>query len=340
MSAKLHEQFMKFHDTIKLDKETSQLKEKREVLQNDIESKLPSKLEDIGIDITKSDLHFFDQGSYRQNVSTGIVSDAPDRDVAVDFELDIDTHNDPRKIKKCVRDALKIKDVRDPLIKDPCVTVKYMRAGEEKIHIDFPIYAKHNGNFYLARGKEFSTSPEWEECDPHGLNDYMDTLFAGNEGNQLRRIVRYLKKWKLEKYGDSYTKDQIPPSIALTLMAGKYFSYTTASDGQEDDLTALKNVVDGIKGEFTYNWASEKYNISYDLPVKPWSNVFFKMTENYQDVFHQKWVKLCNEVQNAIDASEDYEAAKFLQKVFGQDFELPEKPQAKTGAARNEYSYA
>ena len=132
MGAKLHKQFKDFHDTIKLDKESIPLKQKRETLQEDIEKKLPGELESIDIEITKSDLHFFDQGSYRQNVSTGIVTDAPDRDVAVEFELDIDTHNDPRKIKKCVRDALKIPNKRNPLIKEPCVTVKYMQAGEEK----------------------------------------------------------------------------------------------------------------------------------------------------------------------------------------------------------------
>lgn len=340
MGARLHEQFMKFHNTIKLDKEVIQLQEKRQSLQKDIEDKLPAKLKGIGIDITKSDLHFFDQGSYRQNVSTGIITDAPDRDVAVEFELDIDTHDDPRKIKKCVRDALKIENIRKPEIKEPCVTVKYMRAGEERIHIDFPIYAINNETRYLARGKEFALDPQWEKCDPHGLNDYMDTLFAGKEGTQLRRIVRYLKKWKIKDYGASYSKDALPPSIALTLMAGAHFVYTTASDGQEDDLNALKTVVDGIKDEFSYDWLNEKYMISYNLPVEPRSNVFFKMTENYQDIFHQKWVKLCNEVQNAVDASEDYEAANFLQKVFGGDFPLPEKPQAKTGTPRNEYSYA
>ena len=84
MSAKLYKQFQDFHNTIKLDKETSQLKEKRETLQTDIENKLPQKLEGIGIEITKSDLHFFDQGSYRQNVSTGIVSDAPDTEILPD----------------------------------------------------------------------------------------------------------------------------------------------------------------------------------------------------------------------------------------------------------------
>ena len=322
MSAKLYKQFQDFHNTIKLDKETSQLKEKRETLQTDIENKLPQKLEGIGIEITKSDLHFFDQGSYRQNVSTGIVSDAPDRDVAVDFELDIEAYNDPRKIKKCVRDALKIENKRNPLIKEPCVTVKYLKAGEEKIHIDFPIYAKYDGNYYLARGKEFSQSYEWEHCDPHGLNYNLDKLFAG-----------------LENYSDSYSKDQVPPSIALTLMAGDSFVYKT-TDGQDDDLAALSVVVNSIKNKYSYNWTTKKYTITYSLPVRPWSNVFYKMTEDYQDRFYKKWCTLCTKVQNAVDVSEEYEAAKFLQEIFGTDFELPPKPQAKTGTARKEYSYA
>ena len=339
MGAKLHKQFQDFHNAIKLDKESSLLKEKRDTLQSDIEKKLPGKLEGIGVEIQKKDLHFFDQGSYRQNVSTGIICDAPDRDVAVEFELDVDTHNDPRKIKKCVRDALKIEGKRNPLIKEPCVTVKYMQAGEEKIHVDFPIYAIYNGNNYLARGKEFSQNYEWEHCDPHGLNDHLDGLFSGTEGNQLRRIVRYLKKWKLENYGVSYTKDQIPPSIALTLMAGEGFSYQT-TDGQDDDLAALQTVVNSIKNKFSYNWSTEKHTISYLLPVRPWSDVFYKMSEDYQETFYKKWCTLCTKIQNAVDASEEYEAAKFLQSVFGTDFELPPKPQAKTGSARNEYSYA
>ena len=217
MGAKLHKQFQDFHNAIKLDKESNQLKAKRDILEADIKDKLPEKLKGIGIDVNKSDLHFFDQGSYRQSVSTGIVTDSPDRDVAVDFELEIDTHTDPRKIKKCVRDALKIQNRRNPLIKEPCVTVKYMQAGEEKLHIDFPIYAKHNGNYYLARGKEFSESYKWEQCDPHGLNDHLDNLFSGVKGNQLRRIVRYLKKWKLEIMVILIQKIKFPLVLPLRL---------------------------------------------------------------------------------------------------------------------------
>lgn len=56
MGAKLHKQFQDFHDAIKLDKESSLLKEKRDTLQSDIEKKLPDKLGDIGVDIQKKDL--------------------------------------------------------------------------------------------------------------------------------------------------------------------------------------------------------------------------------------------------------------------------------------------
>lgn len=339
MGAKLYKQFQDFHNTIKLDKSSSQLKEKREILQSDIESKLPDKLKNIGIEISKSDLSFFDQGSYRQGISTGIKSVKADRDVAVEFDLDIKTFQDPRKIKKCVRDALKIENKREPQIKEPCVTVKYLKAGEENIHIDLPIYAKNDGNYYLARGKEFSENYEWELCDPHGLNAYLEGLFEGDKGNQLRRIVRYLKKWKLENYGDSFTKDQVPPGIALTLMACSGFIYKTV-DGQDDDLNALYTVVTSIKNRFVYNSDIEKYTIQYSLPVTPKSNVFYKMKEDYQDKFHKKCCEFCEKLKNAIDVAEEYEAAKFLQDIFGTEFELPPQPESRTGVARKEHSYA
>lgn len=337
MGAKLYKQFQEFHDAIKLDKESTPLKEKREMLESDIKSKLPDELETLGISITKSDLNFFDQGSYRQKTSTGIKAGATDRDLAIEFELDKDTYDDPREIKKCVRNALKIENKRDPIIKEPCVTVKYLKKGEENVHIDFPIYAIYNGSHYLARGKATSVKFEWEECDPHGLNDHFDSLFEGEQGNQLRRIVRYLKKWREEKYGSSYTKNQIPPSIGLTLLAGSVFQMKQ-TDGQDDDLSALLNVCKQIKGKFTKT--DDEYEIKCLLPVLPKTDVFYKMTASSKTTFYKKWEKLCEKVQNAVDATEEYEAAKFLQDQFGEDFKLPPEPDTNTGNAKRENSYA
>lgn len=339
MPAKLHAQFMAFHKAIALDKAAKSLEDKREILQDDIEKNLPKELDKIGLHITKSDMHFFDQGSYRQKTSTGIESPNPDRDVAVEFPIDIKKFDDPRKIKQCVRDALKIENCREPRIKEPCITVAYLREGEENTHIDFPVYAIDQEQRYLARGKENGKSFDWELCDPHGLNDYLDNLFSGDEGNQFRRVVRYLKKWKLENYSASCSKDQMPPSIALTLIAGDKFIYQQ-TDEQDDDMNALSRVVDGVMSLFNYDVVSAQHTISYKLPVEPKSNVFYKMTPNSQNEFYEKWVKLSIGLHNAIKASEDYEAAKILQKILGEDFPLPPKPVAKTGAARKEYSYA
>lgn len=44
MSIKLYKEFKDFHDEIKLDKESSNLKDKREILQKDISDKLPEEL--------------------------------------------------------------------------------------------------------------------------------------------------------------------------------------------------------------------------------------------------------------------------------------------------------
>ena len=48
----------------------------------------------------------------------------------------------------------------------------------------------------------------------------------------------------------------------------------------------------------------------------------------------------CEKLKNAIYVTEEYEAAKFLQDVFGTEFKLPQKPNSKTGVARTENSYA
>lgn len=339
MKPRLYKEFQDFHNTIKLDKESSLLQEKRNILQQDFENKFPGILANHKITVNKSDLRFFDQGSYRQGVSTTIEDTIVDRDVAVMFPLDIEVNADPRKIKGYARDALTIKNVRDPDIKEPCITVKYVKQGEENMHIDFPLYVKHDEAVYLARGKEYSSTYQWEPCDPDGLNEYLESHFAGDEGNQLRRIVRYIKKWKQEKYGISYTKDQKPPSIGLTLLACEKFSYTTV-DGYDDDLNALYKVVNGIISCFKVN-SNDQHVITKELPVTPKTDVFYKMKDSDEEVFYNKLVNFEDNLLNAINANEEYEAAQFIQKCLGACFLLPPKPVTSRAAQpKRENSYA
>ena len=83
---KLKKEFESFYKEIRIDSETHALKEKREVLENDIKAKLPGILSDHGISINRSDIRMIDQGSYKYN--TTIKDTVVDRDVAVMIPLD------------------------------------------------------------------------------------------------------------------------------------------------------------------------------------------------------------------------------------------------------------
>lgn len=236
---KLKKQFEDFYKEIKIDTEVEDLIEKRETLENDFKNNFPSECGKHDIEIKKSDIEIFDQGSYKLHTT---IKDnhggSIDRDVAVMFPLDIDQNNDPRKIKGYGRDAINLWN-RSTTIKEPCLNVSYVENGTEWMHIDLPLYAKHNGCVYLARGKEFATEGNysWEPADPKGLNDYLLNKINGND--QLRRIIRYIKKWKLEKYYNSTLDHEVPPSIGLTLLACDCFVGCTSSEG-DDDLTSLQ----------------------------------------------------------------------------------------------------
>ena len=343
---KLKKQFEKFHNDIKIDRdqEAATLTEKRKILQSELEDKLPGILDKHDIKVTKSDLDIFDQGSYKLN--TTIVVTPYDRDVAIIIPLDKNIHKDTRAIKKYVREALKHNN-RTIDIKEPCVTVKYFEDGEEVMHIDLPVYALHEGKVYLARGSEFATEGNyfWEEADPKGLNDSMLNCIAGQ--GQMRRIIRYLKKWKYEKYKNTADdkKNQIPPSIGLTLLAFDCFEKVATSEG-EDDLTALMKTMQNIVNQFdvTYGANGEitKAEITKYLPVKPWTDVFFKMkkSDEYGKTFYNRLSKALQNLIDACNESSEHDAGLSVQKVFGEEFEVPPKETSCSSiSTKKEYSF-
>lgn len=189
---KLKKEFADFYREIRIDKETNALREKREILEEDIKSKLPDILKDQNISVNRSDIRMIDQGSYKYN--TTISDDVVDRDVAVMIPLDISVSSDPRKIKGYLRDTINIPS-RTVSIKEPCVRASYYENGKEWLHIDLPLYAQFENSVYLARGKEYSSDYSWESADPDGLNDYLCGQINGNA--QLRRVICFIKKWSI-----------------------------------------------------------------------------------------------------------------------------------------------
>lgn len=333
--AKLIREFLDFNDDIKIDTEAETLREKRDKLKQDFKDYFPSECSEYGISVTASSMEFINQGSYKIGTTIKNPNGNIDLDLAVIFPLDKDVHTDPRQVKKAAREALLIKNVREPRIKEPCVTVGYHSNGVEKMHIDFPLYAKKDDKLYLARGKETSDDYEWEKADPKGLSEYFLEEFKLKE--QLRRIVRYLKKWKQIKYKNSTNSHEIPPSIALTILACRNF--VSAKDGDRDyDLKALYETLSAIKNQFVpmeYNgdYTIKRVDITCDLPVIPYTDVLYKMrkSDSHLVTLYNRLSTAVSNLKEAVELSSEHEAGVCVQKVLGEDFTVPEK-EAKASA--------
>lgn len=323
---KLKKEFEDFYKCIRIDSETQNLIDKREILEDEIKNKFPNIMEKHDIELNKSDIRMIDQGSYKYN--TTIKSKVVDRDVAVMIPLDISKNSDPRKIKKYLKEAINI-PVRSVSIKEPCVRAAYYEKEVEWLHIDLPLYAKDNGTIYLARGKENSDKYSWEEADPDGLNDDLCEKINGN--NQLRRIICYIKKWKNEVYSNSNRDYEVPPSIGLTYLACDCFFKQTSEEG-DDDLLALQKTMNAIKNKFfcINNIEGEitSADISRELPVPPYTDIFKKMRDSsssYMITFYKRLSIAVNNLTNAINVESEHDAAEYVQKVLGTEFVVPEK---------------
>ena len=331
---KLKKEFADFYKDIRIDTESQALKDKREVLEDDIKSKFPGILEDHGISITKSDIRMIDQGSYKYH--TTIKDDVVDRDVAVMIPLNTSDNPDPRRVKGYLRDSIDISS-RTVSIKEPCIRASYIEDGEEWLHIDLPLYAEDGYYVYLARGKEYSSDYSWERAAPDGLNDYLCGKINGNA--QLRRIICFIKKWRNEKYSGSTSDHEIPPSIGLTLLACDCFSAQSTSEG-DDDLRSLQKTMKAILDRFTSaydeNW-NEVWDITCNLPVEPWTDVFTKMrnsSTSYMTKFHNRLSTAVDNLTNAVNVESAHDAGEYVQKVLGDNFIVPAK-EAVAAAAQN-----
>ena len=338
---KLKKQFKDFYDEICIHEESEDLKEKRDILQKDIKDRFPDEMKKHDIELKKSEIEMFDQGSYKY--STTIRSSVIDRDVAVMIPLDIEKYPDPRKIKGYLRDAISHVAARTVKIKEPCVNVSYHENGVEWMHIDLPLYAKHNGKVYLARGKEFGTQYSWELADPKGLND--DLCSRINKNEQLRRVIRYMKKWRKDKYENSVLDHEVPPSIGITYLACDCFVSVVTADG-DDDLVALQQTMSNIKNMFTVTYEDGeliKADITRRLPVEPYTDVFQKMkdaSDSYGVTFYKRLSTALQNLTNAVNVESEHDAGNYVKKVLGEEFKVPPKQTSSTSTnSKKEHNF-
>lgn len=312
--ADLQKAFLDYHDQIKLGTydENQTLRDKRDLLIDE----LNDSLNDEKVPNTDRKLTFtkLDQGSYSMHTGVKPLDDDYDIDVGVVFDINIDEY-DSKKLKTLVRDKLDKQYNRTVVYNRPCVSVTYT-AG---YHVDLPIYAKNGGDMHIAWGKATSSEHLWYESDPEGLKKWIkDVSSDSDQRKQFRRCVRFLKRWKNNKF--TTNGNVAPPSIGLTIQARSSFYYQ-----ENDDLSCLISIAKGIRDSFKseldfadltfYKVAEVK------LPVAPKKNVYYKMTNKQLNNFYNRVCDLVEALEAAQTEESISESCEILKKVFG-DFPI------------------
>lgn len=321
MSAKLQTQFNKFHDLIKLKNidDNKDLRDKRDLLVEELQTWLKKN--------EKPTVAFMNQGSYAMGTGVKALEDNDnDYDIDVGLKFNLQTRDYPNavEVKTWVEDAL-AKANRKVEMMRPCVRVQYTKDGKPSYHVDFAIYGLNGEQLQLAKGFRGSSAENkyWEDSDPEKLKELLNDKFIDTEAKaQFKRIIRYLKRWKDDKF--PIKGDAAPTGIALTAMCYQWFKPRTKKwNGEKEinDLEALKDLL--IKICFSEN----NCGLDVRLPVKPQNELCekIKASDNHVEKYKNKMKALKDAVSAAFKEIDPTEAAIILEKEFGSDFLIPKK---------------
>jgi hypothetical protein len=293
----------------------------------------------------------FRQGSLADNILTAIKN--IDGDYDIDRAIVISAENapgDPVKPKQIMLDVLENKlNFKNPLIKMPCVTADYSGIN---LHIDFTVYTKDRyGDYKLAVGKLGSSSDikDWSPADPRGLLEWIGAKGRYGENaiakrKQFQRLVRYFKRWRDVNFREEVKKKIF--SIGLTVMVKNTYQPNTESKAVDNDLVALKKVVDRIlKGNYLCLASStpDQYRVFVGLPCHGNRDIFnhktrFGGSESGSDLnvgtqLKNKLVTLQEALHKASNSDDELEQCLILNTVFGSDFKKTSTSLGKKSAA-------
>ncbi|TMI93024.1 MAG: nucleotidyltransferase [Bacteroidetes bacterium] len=329
----VQEQFIKFHDVIRLDvNDNKDVIKKRDMLIDEIRSYLKKMCEEKGIKLIR--FTSFNQGSYAMGTGNKPIYDEDDYDIDCGLLFEIDKNDySPTQVKKWVYDALNSNQFRTVEWKKACIRVQYVEEGLPKFHVDFACYADANSDSktYLAKGTPTSSAEnkKWEISEPKKLKDLINNKYSeGEDEGQFKREIRFMKRWKDYQFDSVYGK---PTGISLTALAYNGFkphtkdTFSGASD--IDDLKTLKDFVNYILNQFDWDG-----RIRVSLPVPPGNDLFEKMTNQQCEDFKDKLKELRDAIADAENEADPHDACKILRRQFGKDFPVP--PKEETGQKR------
>lgn len=201
----------------------------------------------------------------------------------------------PATAHSWVKDAVNDRTQQDVIDKDTCIRVPYA-AG---YHIDLPIYILKDDIAYLAHKNK-----GWTESDPKAFKEwFVGKVSSSDYGEQLRRIVKYLKAWRDYK--------GIPlKGIEITILATNFFD---KYDDRDDK--SLRNTVEEIINALEGSFECVK-------PVTPGENLFEDVSETKKNSILSGLRSLKSNLDKAIKESDEKKASEYLIKSFGDRFPL------------------
>jgi hypothetical protein len=301
-----HDQFLNFEREIRLDVDGNEhLRKKRKALLDRLAGQTPHPFA------------YFNQGSYAHGTAIWpLDGDDVDIDVGLVFDIDVDDY-DPVEVKRWVLDAVDGHTTRGQEIRRHCVTIHYAEwEAMPPCHVDLAVYGRgYRNSTKLAVGKERTPRHErrWLDSSPRELIDVLRDRYQGPDRDQLRRVVRYLKRWRDIHFDRSGTG--APPGIGLTVAAYHWFEATP-----NDDLAATAGLVRSMTENFSLGFVGAS-RLTAALPVAPRNDVFKKMRDGQMEAFKAKLTTLSDRLEKA-SRSGSRVARGPLVDCFGDDFRL------------------
>lgn len=296
--ADFHKEFTTFHGQIALTyRKKEYLRKSRDVIRDRIRKYFRDNLK---VALPK----FHGQGSYAMGTIINPLDDEFDIDDGV-YLQHLDKNDDsewptPETVHRWLVNATDGHTKEKPIDKRTCVRVQY--AGQ--YHIDLPIYAKLYNDFLLAE----KGAKGWHRSDPKALTEW----FIENvkqHGEQLRRIVRYLKAWANFQSG---RRGKMPSGLILTVLAARNFLPNERDDVSfADTACAISSAV---------NFVFCVYN-----PVDSYEDLTARLTDEQKARFQEVISELASDAAIAVDADDREEAYKLWKRQLGDRFPAVEK---------------
>ncbi len=286
--ASTHILYKRFNDSIKLSEaRKGELRTSRDAIRGDIAQWLA--------DNDKGQTRFKLQGSFAMNT---VVNPIDDDEFDIDDGLYLKRYEDSDRsswpscstVHGWVLSAVRGRTSTPPKDKNACVRITYGHG----YHVDVPIYIKLNEVGYYA-----DKSKGWTASDAEGFVDWLDD--KGDLDGQLKRIIRYLKRWK--DCCDAPLK-----GIELTILCAN--NYCPAINRDDD---AVRYTAEAVL-------ASLKASFECRKPVASWEDLFENASDSKKKTILTKLETLIEELVAAADETDELAASEHLRTVFGDDF--------------------